>query len=251
METEFCSRIMEVLVPNESSPPDFMEKKTNFLVYTGSYIPARSVWSNIGKIHGRMQIITIAEMEDDRLRLTMPLGNKELIYTPLGSDCFYCAEAAPEEQMLAFSMENGSVKTMSFRLAHDYVPAPTGQNLAFTVLSAALFLATLIFWLVMLTRGIWKTAKRKQRTTLCLFLPAAMIIMDIFCVIGLLRWFSLYTIISAELNAVVGICWGCVLIGGAIQIVELIREKKVQVPLLLIYLLQVLATAQLGFMAAV
>lgn len=251
METEFCSGIMEVLVSSESAPPDFAEKKINLSVYTGSYIPARSVWSNIGKIHGRMQIITIAETEGDRLKLTMPFGNKELIYTALGSDCFYCAEAAPEEQMLAFSMENGSVKTMSFRLAHDYIPAPTGQNLAFTLLSAALFLATLIFWLVILTREIWKIAKRKQRTTLCFLLPAAMIIMDISCVIGLLRWFSLYTIISAELNAVVGICWGCILIGGAIQIVELIRKKKVQVPLLLIYLLQVLATAQLGFMAAV
>ena len=251
METEFCSRIMEVLVPSESAPPDFAEKKTNLSIYTGSYIPARSVWSNIGKIHGRMQIITIAETKDDRLKLTMPFGNKELLYTPLGSDRFYCAEAAPEEQMLAFSMENGSVKTISFRLAHDYVPAPPGQDLVFTVLSAALFLATLIFWLVMLTRGIWRTARRKQRTVLCLLLPAAMIMMDVFCVIGLLRWFSLYTIISAELNAVVGICWGCILIGGAILIVELIRKKKAQVPLLLIYLLQVLAAAQLGFMTVV
>ena len=107
-----------------------------------------------------------------------------------------------------------------------------------------------IMFMLML-RDLEKHAKRKQRTTLCFLLPAAMIIMDISCVIGLLRWFSLYTIISAELNAVVGICWGCILIGGAIQIVELIRKKKVQMPLLLIYLLQVLATAQLGFMAAV
>ncbi len=139
METDFCSKVMEVLVPDDGEPPSFAEGNIDTSIYAGSYLPSRSVWSNLGKIHGRMQMITVTGTDGYGLKLDMPFGNKELVYTPAGQDRFYCASANPEEQMLVFSMENGKVKTISFRLAHDYVPAAPYQSPEITVLSAAFF----------------------------------------------------------------------------------------------------------------
>ncbi len=78
-----------------------------------------------------------------------------------------------------------------------------------------------------------------------------MTIAGVACMIGLLRWFSLYTIISAELNMVVGICRGSALTGGACLMIGLIQKKKMQLISFLIFVFQVLAASQLGFMTAV
>ena len=70
-----------------------------------------------------MQIIQISKEGEENLRLKTPLADKDLLYEPVGEYQFYCAEAIPEERSLAFSVSDGRVTSMTFRLAHDYVPA--------------------------------------------------------------------------------------------------------------------------------
>lgn len=250
METDFCSRVMEELLYREANAPLSMEE-ADVSLFAGDYLPARSVWSNPGKIHGRMQMITIAEAGENDLKLALPFEDKELIYKPVGQHRFWCEEAAPEERMLAFSVEGGSVRIMSFRLAHDYVPAPFGQSLVFTALSVALFFVPLLVWLAMLAKGIWMPGRRRRVGVQFFVLPAAGALMGVSCVIGVLRWFSHYHIISAELNAVAAVCFVCVSAGIIGQLIGIIKKKKWSMAVFLAFLLQAAAVSQFGFLTIV
>lgn len=251
METDFCSEVMRVLIYKDTGNSISIQKENDASKYTGDYLPARSVWSNLGKIHGRMQMITITETKAGCLKLTMPFGDKELLYKPMGQNCFYCNEAAREEHVLAFSVENSEIKSMSFRLAHDYVPASIGHSSLFTVLFVGLFLITTLFWLILLIREIWKLSRRKQATMYFLVISFAGTLMGLTCILGLLRWFSLYNIVGLELRAVSVISWICVLIGGTGLIMSVSKTRKCPLIMLLMFLLQVISASQIGFLTIV
>ena len=251
METDFCSELMEVLIYKDASEPTFIQNGADISKYVGEYLPARSVWSNLGKIHGRMQTITIAETEDGFLKLTMPFGDKELFYKPIGQNRFYCDEAIPEEQILAFSVEGSEIKSMSFQLAHDYIPASFGQSVLFTVFFAGLFLTTTLFWLVFFIKEVWKVTRRKQVPTYPIIISFAGTWMGLTCILGLLHWFSLYNIVTSELRVVSVICLICILLGGSSLVTGVLKTRRFPFIMLLMFLLQVLSVSQIGFLTIV
>lgn len=69
-----------------------------------------------------MQIIQISKEGEENLRLKTPLADKNLLYEPVGEYQLYCAEAIPEERSLAFSVSDGRVTSMTFRLAQTMFP---------------------------------------------------------------------------------------------------------------------------------
>lgn len=251
METDFCSELMEVLIYEDVGESIFIQNGEDTSKYAGDYLPARSVWSNLGKIHGRIQTIAIAEAKDGCLKLTMPFGDKELFYKPIGQNRFYCDEAIPEEQILAFSVEDLEIRSMSFRLAHDYIPASLGQSVLFTAFFAGLFLVTTLFWLIFLIKEAWKAARRKQVITYLIIISFAGTWMGLTCILGLLHWFSLYNIVASELRVVSVICLICILVGGTGLVKSVLKTRKCPFIMLLMFLLQVLSVTQSGFLTIV
>lgn len=251
METDFCSEIMKVLIYEDASEPIFIQNGEDTSKYAGDYLPARSVWSNLGKIHGRMQTITIAETKDGCLKLTMPFGDKELFYKPIGQNRFYCDEAIPEEQILAFFVEDSEIKSMSFRLAHDYIPASLGQSVLFTAFFAGLFIVTTLFWLIFLIKEVWKAARKKQVITYLIIISFAGTWMGLTCILGLLHWFSLYNIVVSELCTVSVICLICIFVGGIGLVKSVFKTRKCPFIMLLMFLLQVFSVSQIGFLTIV
>lgn len=97
-----------------------------------------------------MQIIQISKEGEENLRLKMPLADKGLLYEPVGEYQFYCAEALPEERSLAFSVSDGRVTSMTFRLAHDYAPAGPLNGFAGSFLSLGSYILLTVLWLAIL-----------------------------------------------------------------------------------------------------
>ena len=97
-----------------------------------------------------MQIIQISKEGEENLRLKTPLADKDLLYEPVGEYQFYCAEAIPEERSLAFSVSDGRVTSMTFRLAHDYVPAGPQNGFAGSFLSLGSYILLTVLWLSIL-----------------------------------------------------------------------------------------------------
>lgn len=251
METDFCSEIMKVLIYEDAGEPIFIQNGEDTSKYAGNYLPARSVWSNLGKIYGQMQMITITETKDGCLKLTMPFGDKELLYKPMGENRFCCNEAIPEEQVLAFSVGNSEIKSMSFRLAHDYIPVSFSQSVLFAMFFAGLFLMTTLFWLIFLIKEVWKAARRKQGIIYSIIISFAGTWMGLACISGLLHWFSLYNIVASELRTVSVICLICILVGGVTLVKSVIKTRNCSFIMLLMFLLQVLSVSQIGFLTIV
>ena len=97
-----------------------------------------------------MQIIQISKEGEENLRLKTPLADKNLLYEPVGEYQLYCAEAIPEERSLAFSVSDGRVTSMTFRLAHDYVPAGPQNGFAGSFLSLGSYILLTVLWLSIL-----------------------------------------------------------------------------------------------------
>ena len=253
METAFCSEIMEALT---SQNPDKREIKKESSVparlLEGDYLPARSVWSNAGKIQGRMTMLSIKAQKDGGLTLTMPFGSKRLYYAPLGENVFLCRDARPEEKILAFTLQEGKVHSMSFRLAHDYVPAKTIQGAVGTAAGFAIYLlGGLLSGISLILHCIsFLPGQRKWKGT-SLVTAASGTILCLSGLIGMLHWFSIYSIIGWELNAIAVIGRICAAAGILSGIHHCIQEKRgISWMFLLIFMAQCLAAGYLGFLTS-
>ncbi|MGI5076639.1 serine hydrolase domain-containing protein [Treponema maltophilum] len=239
MESDFCRSLMNELVQNgvqagkETSTNANESAGTNaaagtdtadFGRFSGEYFPARSVWTHAGKLNGYMQMISIQQNTDGTgIVLKKRSDGKSLTYRPIGNNRFYCEDALPEEQYLAFKTESGNVLTMTFFLAHDYVPAKGRYSTGFLLSCAAAFALAFVFWLasgiffavsgIRVRRAI-KSAPAihagsdRLPKVLC---AACGLIADVSIIAGMRNWFAIYTIDSIQMNLIVAINAACAL----------------------------------------
>lgn len=250
METDFCSAVMEALITNPEKPFAESGIAEDVSPLTGDYLPARSVWSHVGRVQGRMQIISIAEAENGTLRLTMPFGEKDLLYEPLGDHMFYCADALPEEQILAFTVSDGAVCSMSFRLAHDYVPAGACSGAIGSILQLAVYLLMALLWITLLVAGFIKMLRGKSSFEL--LLPVAGAVFGLTGIVGMLHWFSIYNIIRAEINAIAVAGIVCAILGIVSGVILYKKRKKISTGVFtVLFGIQILAAWSLGFLTVI
>jgi|GEM_PF-508047 len=239
MESDFCRSLMNELVQNgaqagkETSANANGSAGTNaaggtdtanFARFSGEYFPARSVWTHAGKLNGYMQMISIQQNTDGTgIVLKKRSDGKSLTYRPIGNNRFYCEEALPEEQYLAFKTENGDVIPMTFFLAHDYVPAKGRYSTGFLLSCITTFLLAFVFWLAsgiffavsgIRARRAIKSApaihagSERLPKVLC---AACGLIADVSIIAGMRNWFAIYTIDSVQMNLIVAINTACAL----------------------------------------
>lgn len=253
METDYCSAIMEAVIEQDARPLKQEVGSQDLSMLYGDYLPARSAWSYVGKIQARMQIIQISKEGEENLRLKMPLADKDLLYEPVGEYQFYCAEAIPEERSLAFSVLDGRVTSMTFRLAHDYVPAGPLNGFAGSFLSLGSYILLTVLWLAILfVLGAKIVCKRSSFQWQRIILPICGLILGAAGIAGMLHWFSLYTIISTELNIVAGIGIAaaiCRIFTGISHAVK--RKTRVSVLTIILFALQIISAWMLGFVTVV
>ena len=251
METGFCSKIMEALVQQSTiQPSTLISPKEKLCDFEGDYLPARSSWGNVAEIQGHMQTIQISAIADGQLLLKMPFMGKEQIYEQTDQYQFYCADAIPEEQVIAFSIKDGDISTMSFRLAHDYIPADAVTGVTGTILCVGIYVLCIFYWVTVLCIRIGRRLFKKVRlsikmeiSSLCgLFLGASGII-------GLSQWISNYTVRSTQLNCIVGFNWIIGLAGILLCVLTLIKDKFRHAKIMLIvFMIQFVSTYQMGFL---
>ena len=238
MESDFCRSLMNELVQSDRTQAG-KETSANtngnaginaaagtdtadFARFSGEYFPARSVWTHAGKLNGYMQMISI-QQNTDGIVLKKRSDGKSLAYRPIGNNRFYCEDALPEEQYLAFKTESGNVLTMTFFLAHDYVPAKGRYSTGFLLSCAAAFALAFVFWLasgiffavsgIRVRRAI-KSAPAihagsdRLPKVLC---AACGLIADVSIIAGMRNWFAIYTIDSIQMNLIVAINAACAL----------------------------------------
>ncbi len=254
METEFCSEIMEAVThKNRASISKGKRFLDNEAILVGDYLPARSAWNNIGRIQGRMKMISINAEEDGRLCLTMPFGTKRLYYEHVEENVFICPNASPEERVLAFKVKDGKVYSVSFRLAHDYVPAKTMQGKIGTVAVLMFYIFGGIFLLLYMMVKIFNILRKKDKWFFSGFLFTALgVILEGVGIAGMIHWFSVYSVISYELNTIVIIGWICV-IAGIISGLYSCKKRKnnKNIFLFLIFIIQSLSAYYLGFLTMI
>lgn len=237
MESDFCRSLMNELVQNgaqagkETSANANESAGTNaaggtdtadFARFSGEYFPARSIWTHAGKLNGYMQMISI-QQNTDGIVLKKRSDGKSLTYRPIGNNRFYCEKALPEEQYLAFKTENGNVLTMTFFLAHDYVPAKGRYSTGFLLSCAAAFALAFVFWLAagifFAVSGIRARRAIKSAPTIHagserlpkVLCAACGLIADVSIIAGMRNWFAIYTIDSVQMNLIVAINAACAL----------------------------------------
>ena len=239
MESDFCRSLMNELVQNEAQAGKETSANANgnagtnaaagtdtadFVRFSGEYFPARSVWTHAGKLNGYMQMISIQQNTDGTgIVLKKRSDGKSLTYRPIGNNRFYCKEALPEEQYVAFKTENGNVISMTFFLAHDYVPAKGRYSTGFLLSCAAAFALAFVFWLA---SGIFFAvsgirARRAIKSAPAIHagsdrLPKVLcaacgLIADVSIIAGMRNWFAIYTIDSVQMNLIVAINAACAL----------------------------------------
>ena len=200
-----------------------------------------------------MQIIQISKEGEENLRLKTPLADKDLLYEPVGEYQFYCAEAIPEERSLAFSVSDGRVTSMTFRLAHDYVPAGPQNGFAGSFLSLGSYILLTVLWLaILIVLGSKIVCKRSSFQWQRIILPICGLILGAAGIVGMLHWFSLYTIISTELNIVAGVGIAAAICGFFTGISHAVKRKtRVSVLTIVLFALQIIAAWMLGFLTVV
>lgn len=200
-----------------------------------------------------MQIIQISKEGEENLRLKTPLSDKDLLYEPVGEYQFYCAEAIPEERSLAFSVSDGRVTSMTFRLAHDYVPAGPQNGFAGSFLSLGSYILLTVLWLAILfVLGSKIVCKRSSFQWQRIILPICGLILGAAGIAGMLHWFSLYTIISTELNIVAGVGIAAAICGIFTGISHAVKRKtRASVLTIILFALQIISAWMLGFLTVV
>lgn len=249
METEFCSEIMEKIAYTEADEKTIKEN-LDLKMLSGDYLPARSALKNVGKIQGKMQMISIRVTGGNRLCLTMPFEDKKQYYEQIDSNIFFCKDASPEEKILAFNITDGKVHSMSFRVAHDYIPATNTQGKIAFLFSLGTYISTTLLFLTLLIICIISTLQRRKRCTrhhMYLYICGTML--GISGITGMVHWFSIYEILAYELMTIV-------IAGWCFSIIEIVcggyictKEKNLKsCRLLLVFIAQLFSAYYLGFL---
>ena len=148
------------------------------------------------------------------LCLTMPFEDKKQYYEQIDSNIFFCNDARPEEKILAFNITDGKVHSMSFRLAHDYIPATNTQGKIAFLFSLGTYISTTLLFLTLLIICIISTLQRRKR---CMrhhmYLYVCGAILGISGITGMVYWFSIYEILAHELMIIVIAGWCFSIIG--------------------------------------
>lgn len=255
METEFCSDIMKAVAYKTHNNKRSIKKSPviDVKLLEGDYLPARSAWKNVGKIQGRKEMISVSAEKDGRLCLNMPFGNKKMYYKHTGANIFVCEDASPEEKVIAFDVKNGKVCSMSFRLAHDYVPAKKTQGKIGSIAGLMTYMLGLMLFLIYLITKIFVTLRRKEKWEWNHFFVAVSgIILGISGIAGMIHWFSVYSVVSYELIAIVIIGWICALTGIVSGVYGCVKKKNLKSSLLLLlFIAQISAAYYLGFLTMI
>ena len=195
-------------------------------------------------------MISIRVTDGNRLCLTMPFKDKKQYYEQIDSNIFFCKDASPEEKILAFNITDGKVHSMSFRLAHDYIPATKTQGKTAFLFSLGIYISTTLLFLTLLIICIISTLQRRKRCTrhhIYLYICGAML--GISGIIGMVHWFSIYEILAHELMIIViaGWCFSItgILCGGYICTKE---KSFTSCRLLLVFIAQLFSAYYLGFL---
>lgn len=251
METGFCSKIMEALVQQSTiQPSTLISPKEKLCDFEGDYLPARSSWGNVAEIQGHMQTIQISAIADGQLLLKMPFMGKEQIYEQTDQYQFYCADAIPEEQVIAFSIKDGDISTMSFRLAHDYIPADAVTGVTGTILCVGIYVLCIFYWVTVLCIRIGRRLFKKVRLSIKMEISSLRgLFLGASGIIGLSQWISNYTVRSTQLNCIVGFNWIIGLAGILLCVLTLIKDKFRHAKIMLIvFMIQFVSTYQMGFL---
>ena len=252
METEFCSEITERIAYKETTKGK-TEVNADLNMLKGDYLPARSALKNVGKMQGEMQMISITVTDDNMLCLRKPFGDKKQYYEQMGDNVFFCRDASPEEKILAFKVKDGKVHSMSFRLAHDYIPAAETQGKVFFAAGFGVYISMTILFLILLTvRSVSFLRNRKSRTRSRTLLCISGAMLGVSGVVGMFHWFSLYEILSHELIFIAVAGWCFCIIGVLCGGYAYIKEKSFKnAVLLLAFIAQLFSAYYLGFLAVV
>ncbi len=252
METEFCSEITERIAYKETTKGK-TEVNADLNMLKGDYLPARSALKNVGKMQGKMQMISITVTDDNMLCLRKPFGDKKQYYEQMGDNVFFCRDASPEEKILAFKVKDGKVHSMSFRLAHDYIPAAETQGKVFFAAGFGVYISMTILFLILLTvRSVSFLRNRKSRTRSRTLLCISGAMLGVSGVVGMFHWFSLYEILSHELIFIAVAGWCFCIIGVLCGGYAYIKEKSFKnAVLLLAFIAQLFSAYYLGFLAVV
>lgn len=252
METEFCSEVMKKIAYKENTKSK-TEVSSNLNMLEGDYLPARSALKNVGKIQGKMQMISIKMTDNNQLCLTMPFGDKKQYYEQIGSNIFFCKDANPEEKILAFKITDGKVYSMSFRLAHDYIPATKTQGKVGFVISFGIYvLATILFLILLIVQSISILRKRKNCTQPRMLLYISGTILGTSGIVGIIHWFSIYEILAHELMFIAIAGWCFCIIGILCGVYTYFKEKNFKsFGLLSVFIIQLLSAYSLGFLTIV
>lgn len=251
METDFCSKIMEALVQQSTvQPSTLINSKEELRDFEGDYLPARSSWGNVAEIQGHMQTIQISAIADGQLLLKMPFMGKEQVYKQTDRYQFYCAEAIPEEQVIAFSVEKSDISTMSFRLAHDYIPADRATGVTGTIICIGGYVLCIFYWMIMLGIQVGRRLFKKVRLSIKRVIPILCgFFLGVNGIIGLLQWLSNYTVDSIQLNCIVGLNWIIGLIGVTLCILTSFKYKARYAKVMtVVFIVQFIFVYQMGFL---
>ena len=177
----------------------------------------------------------------------MPFEDKKQYYEQTDSNIFFCKDASPEEKILAFHITDGKVHSMSFRLAHDYIPAASTQGEIAFLLGLGTYISTTLLFLTLLMICIISTLHRWKRCTrhhIYLYICGA-----ISGISGMAHWFSIYEILAHELMMIVIAGWCFSMIGILCGGYICIREKSCKsCKWLLVFAAQFFSAYDLGFL---
>ena len=142
---------------------------------------------------------------------------------------------------------------MTFRLAHDYVPAGPQNGFAGSFLSLGSYILLTVLWLsILIVLGSKIVCKRSSFQWQRIILPICGLILGAAGIVGMLHWFSLYTIISTELNIVAGVGIAAAICGFFTGISHAVKRKtRAPVLTIVLFALQIISAWMLGFLTVV
>lgn len=154
---------------------------------------------------------------------------------------------------VVISEHDNRVTSMTFRLAHDYVPAGPLNGFAGSFLSLGSYILLMVLWLaILIILGSKIVCKRSSFQWQRIILPICGLILGAAGIAGMFHWFSLYTIISTELNIVAGIGIAAAICGiftGFSYVVK--RKNRASVLTIVLFALQIISAWMLGFLTVV
>lgn len=154
---------------------------------------------------------------------------------------------------VVISEHDNRVTSMTFRLAHDYVPAGPLNSFAGSFLSLGSYILLTVLWLaILIVLGSKIVCKRSSFQWQRIILPICGLILGAAGIAGMLHWFSLYTIISTELNIVAGVGIAAAICGIFTGISHAVKRKtRASVLTIVLFALQIIAAWMLGFLTVV